>query len=210
MRRPEECPGDVASASIPIGTKLTGLYWPGSPIGASPAAVYRHQQDHLPATLIQAQEAEDAARADSLMDQLQAVMARVQKLFDACDGWLSDPEDPSRYEIGPRAEDIQVVYSEEGPDGKKVRHKEKLSSLLAQAGQGRRGFEVVEVKHADPRELILKTANTLRASLEMMLKVTEVKDLEARLDELEKTLGGGETWASKSGLRGLKGGGSSK
>lgn len=168
----------------------------------SEASVRRHRADHLSPILVQA---EEAARADSLLDQLQAVMARVQKLFDACDGWLIDPEDPSRYEIGPRAEDIQVVYSEEGPDGRRTRRKARLSNLLAQAGEGRRGFEVVEVKHADPRELVLKTANTLRAALEMMFKVTEIKELETRLNELERTIDEGKkTWVPRNGSQDSK------
>lgn len=151
-------------------------------------ALARHKADHLPAVLVKAQEAQEAARADDLLSQVKAIMARVQKLFDACDAWLTDPVDLARYDIGPRAEDIMVIYIEEGPDGKQEKHKARLSSLLARVGDGRRDFEVIEVKHADPRELVLKTANTLRAALEMMLKVTEAKELEARLEDLEKAM----------------------
>lgn len=165
----------------------------------SEASVRRHRAGHLPPTLTQAREAQEVARADSLLDQVKAVMERVQKLFTACDTWLTDPSDPARYEIGPRAEDIQVIYSEEDADGKRVKRKSRLSDLLRQVSRGRE-LTIIEVRQADPRELVLKTANTLRAALEMMLKVTEVKDLEDRLEGLEKAIEEREErWTSASG-----------
>lgn len=134
-------------------------------------------------------------------------MDRVQKLFDACDRWLADPEDPARYEIGPRAEDVQVTYWEKEPDGRQVKRKDRLSTLLCRVSLGR-NFIIIEMKQADPRELVLKTANTLRGALEMLLRVSDVRDLGARLDQLEKASEEREeAWATtRDGLKGLKSG----
>ena len=40
---------------------------------AGPASVYRHQQGHLPATMLKAREAQEVAHADGLLAQLQSL-----------------------------------------------------------------------------------------------------------------------------------------
>jgi len=65
------------------------------------------------------------------MEELGRCFQRVTLLFNACDRWLRDADDPARYDIGPRAGDILVTYAEPGPNGKPVRRKEALDRLLA-------------------------------------------------------------------------------
>lgn len=103
---------------------------------------------------------------------------RVNLLFDACDRWLRDPDDLTRYEIGPRSEDISVVYSfqEKGPKGGLVtiRKKAKLSILLKQINDHHGNdldFEMVETKHADPRDLVLKAAERLQGQIELLARL---------------------------------------
>ena len=43
----------------------------------SKTSLHRHLQDHLPATLTQAQEAEEVARADDLLDQVKILQVRA-------------------------------------------------------------------------------------------------------------------------------------
>lgn len=86
--------------------------------------------------------------------------------MDACDAWLRDVEDPRRYDLGPRSEEVQVTYLAPGADGKaSVRRRAPLSSLLKAVEDG--GFEVIhsETRIADPRELILATARELRQTV---------------------------------------------
>lgn len=45
--------------------------------GVSLGALTRHKTDHLPAALVQAQQAEEVAHADSLLDQVQTMQART-------------------------------------------------------------------------------------------------------------------------------------
>lgn len=139
--------------------------------GVSKDAVGRHRKAHLPANLVRATE---TAQAIDLREQIESLFGRIHLLYDACDRWLRDPEDPSRYDIGPRAGDISVTYWEEGPSGRRVKRKRKLSALLAEAmshnGRGRT-IELVETKHADPRELVLKTAARLQAQVELLAKL---------------------------------------
>ena len=173
--------------------------------GASHSAMFRHKRDHIPAelalTATRAVEAGRLARETALVGEVERrterglnVMAEresmlrgVNKLFEACDDWLTDPEDPERYDLGPRAEELLVHYWQTGEDGERVRAKAPLSELLeqvaqlscavqpegtagraAEAGTGRIAVEGVELggagaRFADPRELILKAAKRLEA-----------------------------------------------
>jgi hypothetical protein len=97
---------------------------------------------------------------------------------------LRDPEHPERYDLGPRATDITVIYEAEedkdspgDPDDEdsnvkvkrvKVRKKALLSELLAVIPN----LFVVSIKVADPRELILKTHRETRDDLELIAKLS--------------------------------------
>ena len=146
----------------------------------SASALVRHHDDHLPATLAEAKRAEDAAAAIDVMAELRRCFERVNLLFDACDRWLRDADDSSRYDIGPRATELLVTYeqAETGSD-KVTRRKEPLSALLARVeGLPGVGVVMVETKHADPRELVLKTADRLRSQSELLARL--IGDLDER------------------------------
>jgi hypothetical protein len=145
--------------------------------GTSLAALVRHKTDHLPPHLAKAKEAKEVAQADSLTAELKRIMARVTLLFDACDRWLRDPENPEQYDIGPRAEDVSVTYLEPIGEDKVLRRKARLSALLPKIESQGLTVERVELKHADPRDLILKTAQRLEGQLELLARLLgELKD----------------------------------
>ncbi len=145
---------------------------------ASPDAVLRHKTAHLPADLLKAREVEQETRALDTMTELRRCLERTNLLFDACDAWLRDADDPSRYDLGPRAEDLVVTYAELGPDGRPVRRKAPLSELLGPVEESGRRVVMVETKRADPRELVLKTAGRLQGQLELVAKL--LGDLDER------------------------------
>ena len=136
-------------------------------------AVERHAAKHLPKMLVEARHAADEAHALDVMEELGRCFQRVTLLFDACDRWLRDADDPTRYDIGPRAGDILVTYEEPGPKGKPVRRKEALDRLLARVEAAGEGLTVDrwESKHADPRELVLKTAQQLTGQTQLLAKL---------------------------------------
>lgn len=156
--------------------------------GIGESSVHRHKREHLPAllakamereeehagelqALVKAQDQQEQEQAINVIEELRRCFQRVNLLFDACDRWLRDPEDPSRYDIGPRADDVKVIYMEMGPDDKLIRKKAPLSQLIARLE--RNGFDVqsYETKHADPRELVLKTAERLQGQSELLAKL---------------------------------------
>lgn len=163
----------------------------------SKSALERHKAEHLPVSLVTAQKARHEAEGIDAMAELRRLFQRVNKLYDACDRWLTDPDDPERYTLEPRADDVQVLHWEPAPDGRMVLRKAPISALLARLRAGGVQVEGWEVKHADPRELVLKTAKRLQGQIEVLSKLIQMEDIEERLAALEQRLGkqgGVRTW----------------
>jgi len=158
------------------------------------AALQRHKANHLPEVLAEAKQRRDdahqshvaavgvavqerdekeEAHALDVMEELGRCFQRVNLLFDACDRWLRDADDPTRYDIGPRADDILVTYLEQGAGAgdKPLRKKDSLARLLALAEGGGVTVERWDTKYADPRELVLKTAQQLTGQTQLLAKL---------------------------------------
>lgn len=145
--------------------------------GVTEAAIRRHKADHIPVSMLVAQEAKAEAHAVDVMEELTRCFVRVNRLFDACDEWLRDADDPEKYDIGPRAGEVLVTYVLRDEEGKPNRRKATLQQLLDRLGES--GFDVAwaETKYADPRDLVLKTADRLRQQTELLAKLLgQLKD----------------------------------
>ena len=104
------------------------------------------------------------------MAELRRCFGWATLLLDACDRWLRDPADPTRYDVGPRAEDVDVVYTELVGE-ERVRRKASLGDLLERIEGSGRNVLYTEAKHADPRELALKAVAPLRPLVELLAKL---------------------------------------
>lgn len=153
----------------------------------STAALHRHKGDHLPDVLLRAKQLEADAHGAALVEQtkeqegkadahsidvmqeLGRCCQRVNLLFDACHRWLQDPDDPTRYDIGPRAEEVMITYLDT-TSGLVIRKKAPLSELLAKV-DGTYQTVWAESKHADPRELVLKTAERLQGHIQLLAQL---------------------------------------
>ncbi len=139
-------------------------------------AARRHFHNHVPENLTKVAEKRDLENAQKVMDRLVERTTEVEKLLAACDEYLQDPDDPSKYFLGPRAENIEVIYLEEIFDGDPAgrepgasyRQKALLSQLLDRTGKMVIG---THWKHADPRKLILEAARTLEGVLLTLSKI---------------------------------------
>jgi hypothetical protein len=123
---------------------------------------------------------------------------RLGKAQDAADEWLTDPEDPERYFLGARAEEVTIVYEATEPDEnarsgfRTVRRKAKLHVLL-DGIQERHGIRVTgfETKFSDPRDYLLKSSEQLRGELTLFLQsltvveAREEREAAARLAAVE-------------------------
>lgn len=141
------------------------------------------------------------------IEELLFSLHRVKRLYDAIEEWLKDPVNPEVYDIGPRSTEVMVTYLDFGDDTdsegarKDTRKKAPLQELLnrLESTDGDRlpavlSVERAEFKHADPRTLMLSTAQELRqtistaADLAKMIADTRAMELlkQAILDELRK------------------------
>ena len=168
-------------------------------LSVSDDAVQRHKRDHIPVRLAEARRADDAAASIDVLAEARRCFERVNLLFDACDRFLRDADDPSRYDIGPRASEMVVTYETLDPETKKPKqHKAPLSQLLARLEglPSVDGVLAVESKVADPRELALKAVDRLRGHSELYVKIVQAGEVAERLAALEAQLGDGEGVAS--------------
>jgi len=160
--------------------------------GVSRQALGRHVTEHMPAVLataqhaqqeraaahavavgeqIATQEARGQEHALDVMTELGRCFTRVNMLFDACHEWLLDPDQPTKYYLGPRADDVKVIYWGRDSSGQAVQKKASLAEMLATIeGKGVR-IERWETKYADPRELALKVAAQLKGQTELLAKL---------------------------------------
>jgi hypothetical protein len=122
----------------------------------SKTALIRHKAEHLPLRLKAAKAAAETADGLEVMDELRRCFERVNLLFDACDRWLRDADDPTRYDIGPRAEELRVTYEEQRPGERTLKKKATLAELLAEVnGSDRSPLRTVTMVDERPQVNIL-------------------------------------------------------
>jgi hypothetical protein len=139
-------------------------------------AVQRHQEC-IAELLQESQKAKALEYALTIEDDLKRCFARVNKISDACDAWLTDSDDPSKYTLDARSGDIEVIYEDfdgEYPSGapKSTRKRDKLSTLLDCVTPTGRKILLAESKYSDPRKLVLDSANTLNGAIDRLAKLT--------------------------------------
>jgi hypothetical protein len=109
----------------------------------------------------------------NLLGEIRLLMKRMNKLYDACDEYLQHPDDPEKYDLGPKAWEIDVTYRM--PDAKNPKKltsgRDTLNNLLARLEKRRIQPLSVWFRHTDPRKLIVDTAGVLSKQLELIAKI---------------------------------------
>jgi len=148
--------------------------------GLSDGAVGRYLREKLAKKVAKAKETQNDLDGSMVLAEINKVMVRMRMLYDACHEYLLDPDDKTRYELGPRAWEIMVTYLN---GGRKTPQKKNLQSLLDDISTDRKAVKrrklwlEIHYKHADPRKLILETAGTLTKQLELLARICgELKD----------------------------------
>lgn len=152
--------------------------------GLGPKAVQRHAAGHMTEGLKKAvvKHAELVAETTQLdvLAGLGRLVVKAETMLEAADAWLRDPEDPSRYTLGPREHEVYVVWERtvENANGKLFveRKRERLAEILKRCAEKSptaptlEEVTVVETKFADPRKLLLDAVSTLKPVLELLGK----------------------------------------
>jgi hypothetical protein len=140
--------------------------------GVGKSSVQRYKKDVLPKLAAEAMAFQRLDTGEAILDYLNTVKARIEKLYNACDKWLEDPDHPGTYTLDPRANEIQVIYQTIDPDtSQPIRKRAQLDDLLWRIDQD--GYQPWhnKFKVKDPRELILHTAKELRGFAELVAHI---------------------------------------
>lgn len=149
--------------------------------GISKSAISRYLNEKLVTKAAKVAAQQDEEEGTNLLSRIETVMKRMQKLYDACDEYLSDPENPETYTLMPHAHELEIIYTTQVKGEKKMvtkLHKENLKNLIDRLLSTVDG-DLIELKyrHADPRKLIIETASTMTRQLELIGKIMgKVKD----------------------------------
>lgn len=123
------------------------------------------------------------ATSDDYMKKIEKLSGYCNKLIEACDAWLSDPDDESKYTLADRAEEITVVYEDLNDSGKFVRKKENLGLLIRSLLPEGAKLQYVQTRRTDTRELILKALNTAQSQLDLMARISgDMKEISVNID----------------------------
>jgi len=154
-------------------------------------SIHRHKTSHLGRVIERAErqhaikveravakreESKDSDAFD-VIAELKEVFVLTKKMLYATDDWLTDPNNPKVYDLGPRAHEVMVTYEEvvdyrESGTPITKRRKATLQQLLDRIkAKMSDEITIIESKSADPRRLHLETAAQLKSSLELMAKL---------------------------------------
>ena len=138
--------------------------------GISKAALGQYLNDKLIKSVATAK-AQEVQRDGKLADsEIQRIMSKVEKLFNACDKWLRDPENEDEYTVDLRSSEINVVYTRY-VDDKPVQDRDDLQCIIDQYFKKDNDLKIIHTKMADIRQLIINTANSLAKLLELKAKI---------------------------------------
>ncbi len=156
--------------------------------------ITRHRDKCLASLLSEDKETKEAIVGDVLLKQVNSQIELVSKMIQACDEWLTDPDDPSKYFIGARGDEIDVSFQKVDVDsGRLLPGKEKATlQELIQAIKAPGVYHLLNItnKHADPRDLLLKAITKLEHTVKMIndstIKLIEWEHKKNALDKLSK------------------------
>lgn len=142
----------------------------GKQYGISIACISGFLKEHLLPQAAAAKIKRDLSDGNKVLDEIDYVMDKMRKLYQACNEYLTDPTNKERYELGPRGDQIDVVYIDASGD-MPVRRKETLQAIFDRLAKKKITMLETKSRYADPRKLIIDTAAVLTKQLETIAKI---------------------------------------
>ena len=133
-------------------------------------SVSRYRDSKLAIRLKNAHDLADLRDADKLWDAIVSITDRARKLYDACDEYLTDPDDPSKYSLDIRASEIRVIYEVPGSNGRPKTRRANLQELIDLV-EREIPINNIEIKGSDIKKVLLDTAKVLTNQLELLAKI---------------------------------------
>lgn len=128
--------------------------------GLVESALRSHRANHLAERYSAARESTAEKLAVDLQTELNNCFEYARKLRAACDKWLTDPDDETKYTLGARASEVKIVFDEYDHRTKKEKRKRASLETLLHRLEQKRGLDItverMETRVADPRKLNLE------------------------------------------------------
>lgn len=143
--------------------------------------VYKYVKDVFSQRAAAAIAHRDIDSGSNIIDRMEEGLQKVNKLISALDEWLTDPDDPQKYTLDPRDDEVNVVYLDfkESPPVKK---RAKLQDLINDRVDNDKTPIDFRVSSADNRELLLKSVDRMSKLLELIARITgELKNVEVNV-----------------------------
>lgn len=155
----------MPGASMASVAKMFGVHW--STLG-------NHQKKHIPTFLAAVEQSSREVRGLNIKETVFCDAGIIRKSIEACDRWMTDPDNPDQHSLEPRASEIPIIY-EDWTDmderGNPTRKKLDLQSLIEMATTPERRPKRNRETALDVRDFMLKSIQ----------RMVEVRDQWAKL-----------------------------
>jgi hypothetical protein len=174
--------------------------------GVSLGSLSRHSSKCLkltPEMIVQQRRVEQSVDA---YKEFESQLNFAKKLRDSAMEFLSDPDDPLRMSIAPRADEIDVIYyeypiGENGEKGKATRKKAKLSELIESIQDANKSLSARQfiVKQPDIRKFALDAIAVTDTCIDKFAKIggLYMKDRD-NAESIQKALEAFNLWSDKN------------
>lgn len=162
----------------------------GKRFGVQQSAVSKYVWNQFAAHKAKADLQREVSHGEFVLRHMMRMLETLEKMRQSLVEYLSDPDDPSRFYLGPRATEIEVVYDAPRANEAGVyRERTKLQTLLEEVRDGHPEFEMVEinVKTADARKLMLDVVNSTARQLQLWID-TEVASSHVKTEEAVRAI----------------------
>jgi hypothetical protein len=161
-------------AKIRNGASLNSLH---KLYGMSRNVLMKHKNVCMARLIADDNDTREALVGDSLIQQVQDQISMIHKLVKACDDYLTDPDDPEKYFLGERGDEIEVVYrtfDEETGRTSNMQRKASLQEMIT-AVESTNHYIVMSLnsKHSDPRDLLLKAIGKLETTSKFIMEASQ-------------------------------------
>lgn len=117
-----------------------------------------------------------------ILEEIESIMSKMRKLYDACDEYLTDPNNKDKYSLLPRAWEQEIRYldySQVTAENQKPQQKTmELQTLLDMMNDHKQELVYIKYKFHDPRKIITETATVLTKQLELLARIQgTIKDV---------------------------------
>lgn len=131
-------------------------------------AVYDHMRKRMADAVAQAQKERGIESQNFIINQIDSLMEKLNMMLDACHEALLDPDDPTKYNIEPRATDIKVIYREYDESGKGHNVTRSLQEVIQALEKTGATVTSLQTKSLDPRAMLLNIADSMEKQLTLL------------------------------------------